>query len=645
MGSMPGGETSEFEYRRLVEHSPVGIFRTSFEGRVVAANPSFLRALGFESIEAVNRVGLSAIYVDIANRRRLIERVKAGPVTGFETELRRADGAIISVSLSAYLARDEQGAPQCLEGTLEDVTARRRAEAELRASEEKYRSLLDDASDPIFSFYPGGRYRFVNRAFADGVGKPADEIIGATLWDVFPKEEADHRYAALKDVFDTGLEKVIDVRVPDPTGDRFYVTRIKPVFGADGQVCSAMCSSSEITQSQRAKRAATEAKQRLADIIDFLPIATMVLDGERRVTAWNHAMEEITGTPASELLGKGDHEYSIPFYGVRRPILIDLVSTPEDELKGKYSHVEKQGGILSAEAYIPKIGENGIILIGFATELKDSQGNTVGAIECLRDVTELRRTEAALETARDAAEAANKAKSAFLASMSHELRTPLNAVIGYSEMLLEEAQEAESGELQGFAKDLDRIRGSGKHLLSLISDILDFSKIEAGKMDLFLERFDVSAMLAEVAQTVSPLVEKNGNRLIVVAPGALGEMSSDLTRVKQVLFNLLSNAAKFTDHGTITLEAARGPADEGAPGEAWMTFVISDTGIGMSPEFLASAFQSFHQADASTSKKYGGTGLGLAICRRIALLLKGDVRLESEVGRGTRCTVRIPAEG
>ncbi|MBE2205291.1 MAG: response regulator [Chthoniobacterales bacterium] len=235
--------------------------------------------------------------------------------------------------------------------------------------------------------------------------------------------------------------------------------------------------------------------------------------------------------------------------------------------------------------------------------------------------------------ARDAAESANRTKSAFLANMSHELRTPMNAIIGYSEMLIEEAEDLK---LEGFTPDLGKIRSAGKHLLALINDILDLSKIEAGKMTLFLEEFDVSGMIRDVAATIQPLIEKNRNRLEVVVAPECGRMCADLTKVRQTLFNLLSNAAKFTENGTITLGV--GPS----PDSTRLHFDVTDTGIGMTPEQMSKLFQAFTQADDSTTKKYGGTGLGLVISRKFCQLMGGDVSVQSTHGKGTTFRVDLP---
>jgi signal transduction histidine kinase len=249
---------------------------------------------------------------------------------------------------------------------------------------------------------------------------------------------------------------------------------------------------------------------------------------------------------------------------------------------------------------------------------------------------QLRQANEELVTARDQALAANQSKSAFLANMSHELRTPLNAILGYSEMLEEEA--ADLGQ-DGFGKDLRKIHAAGKHLLALINDVLDLSKIEAGRMELYLETFDVAEMVRGVVSTIEPLVEKKANALQVRCSEGLGTMHADLTKTRQTLFNLLSNACKFTERGQITLEAGR----ESADGREWVVFRVSDMGIGLTAEQLGRLFQAFSQADASTARKYGGTGLGLVLSRRFCRLMGGDVTVTSEAGKGSTFTVRLPA--
>lgn len=260
-----------------------------------------------------------------------------------------------------------------------------------------------------------------------------------------------------------------------------------------------------------------------------------------------------------------------------------------------------------------------------------------------------------LHEAKVAAEAANRSKSAFLANMSHELRTPLNAIINYSEMLQEDAQDSGS---EDFLPDLEKIQTAGKHLLDMISDILDISKIEAGHVTLYLENFDVATMIEEVMTTAQPLVEKKGNALALKTKGELGTMYADQPKVRQILLNLLSNAAKFTESGVITIGIERIQTqrkkstkykknnDETLSAPTYnypiLIFQVSDTGIGMTEEQLEQIFKPFIQADASTTRKYGGTGLGLTISQRLCQILGGEISVESQDGKGSTFTVRLP---
>ncbi|WP_058282982.1 response regulator [Ruegeria denitrificans] len=250
-----------------------------------------------------------------------------------------------------------------------------------------------------------------------------------------------------------------------------------------------------------------------------------------------------------------------------------------------------------------------------------------------RDITRQKRVESELRVARDIAETANKTKSAFLANMSHELRTPLNAIIGYSELMLEEAIDQKDEANLG---DLTKIQSAGKHLLALINDVLDLSKIEAGKMEFDLESFDIYQMIKDVSSTVQPLAEKNHNTLEIVCPEDIGEMVCDLTKVRQALLNLLSNACKFTEKEKITLSVVQSNQND------QLEFAVTDRGIGMSPDQVDRVFDAFTQADSSTTRNYGGTGLGLSITKAFCEQLGGEIHCDSTLGEGSTFSIRLP---
>jgi signal transduction histidine kinase len=228
---------------------------------------------------------------------------------------------------------------------------------------------------------------------------------------------------------------------------------------------------------------------------------------------------------------------------------------------------------------------------------------------------------------------ASQHKSQFLANMSHELRTPLNAIIGVSEMLREDVEA-----LKQDTEPLDRVLGAARHLLTLINDILDLSKIEAGRMELQIETFLLARLIADVVKTIEPLAAKNANQVAVNCDGAIGTLHADQMRLRQALLNLMSNANKFTERGSITVDARLRQED----GRDWAIIAVADTGIGMTPEQMGKLFQEFSQADASTTRKYGGTGLGLAISKRFCQMMGGDITVESEPGKGSTFAIRLP---
>ncbi|HSG82479.1 MAG TPA: GAF domain-containing protein [Gemmatimonadota bacterium] len=359
---------------------------------------------------------------------------------------------------------------------------------------------------------------------------------------------------------------------------------------------------------------ARQQKQYFEELVRNSPVAIVTVDANHDVMSCNPAFESMYGYVQDEVLGRNLDDLITTEETRRQAVAYTEQALSSRPVKVIGQRRRKDGELIDVEVLgVPVIVD----------------GSRVGLMALYHDISELLR-------ARREAESANTAKSQFLASMSHELRTPLNAILGYSEMLQEDAEE--DGQ-EGYVSDLQKIQSAGVHLLTLINDVLDLSKIEAGKMELSPETFDVGATIQEVASTVRPLIEKNDNELIVRCNDGLGSMYSDRTRTRQVLLNLLSNAAKFTEKGTITLAAER---TRGADGDA-VVFSVSDTGIGMTPDQVAKLFEPFSQAEASTATKYGGTGLGLALSRRFCQMMGGDVTLKSDAGAGSTFTVRLPA--
>jgi signal transduction histidine kinase len=374
----------------------------------------------------------------------------------------------------------------------------------------------------------------------------------------------------------------------------------------------------------------------LAPRVAFGPVTRALLD--RYAPDGGVRFEHAPGIPASPESANG--RAFLEGRTVNIPDLVSAVATEFPAMKDRQPligarsmvcvplvHEERSIGVLGMFRVEPRpFTETQIKL------LETFADQAVIAIENARLFEELQAANQQLVDANTRLDEASQHKSAFLANMSHELRTPLNAIIGYSEMLQEEAEDL--GE-ETFIPDLQKVNAAGKHLLGLINDILDLSKIEAGRMDLFIEPFEVSRLVGDVEAIVRPLMEKNDNTLMVTCSDDLGTMHADQTKVRQTLFNLLSNASKFTDHGTISLTVQRDPDD-------WITFAVSDTGIGMTEEQLGRLFEAFSQAEASTRSRFGGTGLGLAISRHFCRLMGGDLTVGSVYGQGSTFTVRLP---
>ena len=384
----------------------------------------------------------------------------------------------------------------------------------------------------------------------------------------------------------------------------------------------------QIGQFHRRKRAEEDLRE--SEALKAAVLATaldcvIAITHDSRIVEWNAAAERTFGYSREEALGQLMPELVIPQEYRRRHYegVAKFLATGEGRLLGKRIEIEAQR----------RDGTH------FPVELAITATTMGGApyfTAYVRDITGRKRFETELAAAKNEAEEANRAKSQFIANMSHELRTPLTAVIGYGEMLEEEAQ---GKALDSMLDDLRKINANARHLLSLINDVLDISKIEAGKMEVHLETFDVPALVNEIAATVEALVAKKSNRLLVECGKDAGRMHSDSVKVKQCLINLVSNAAKFTEGGTINLTVERCAGDTPS-----LLFRVADSGIGMTPEQLEKLFRRFTQADASTTRRFGGTGLGLSITKAFCTMLGGDITVESAPGSGTTFEMRLPVD-
>ena len=373
----------------------------------------------------------------------------------------------------------------------------------------------------------------------------------------------------------------------------------------------------DITERKEAEKQLREDEERFRAIDAAAPVGLIIVsEKDQNVLHLNPSFCEIVGKDAGALRARPlssiftDPEKSKELAGI-----INGISSERKEF-----HFKRPDG---AEAYVI------VSRVGL-----DYRGERA-IIASFVDIHDRVQAELELRQAKEAAESASRVKSSFLANMSHELRTPLNAIIGYSEILLEDATDRGDKASMG---DLEKIQGAGKHLLGLINDILDLSKIEAGRMDVYLEHVFLKRLIDEVKTIVEPMMKKNGNRLAIDCPQDIGSLQTDLTKLKQSIINLLSNAAKFTKDGTVTLRLAHETRD----GVPWIKFEVADSGIGMTDEQMGRLFQAFTQADSSTTRNFGGTGLGLTITRHFCAMLGGSIEVKSKPGQGSTFTILLP---
>ncbi len=512
--------------------------------------------------------------------------------------------------------------------------ARRVTTARLGESEHLKAAILASAPDGVITFDAHERIVEFNAAAEAIFGRAVADILGRNLSDViFPADtqQAHQRaFHAALDGDDTLLGRRVEVDAIRADGTRFpielSITRTargrQPLFTAHLR---------EITARRAEQAALRQSEARFRTIANAIPQLAWMTDETGSITWYNDRWYDYTGTTLAEMSGWGWKKVHHP----------DHVERVEKHLRESFA----SGTVWEDTFPLRSRAGDYAWFLSRAMPIRDDpeeacpQGRIVGWFGTNTDVTAMRETEQKLAAARDEAEDANRAKSTFIANMSHELRTPLSAIIGYSEMLIEEIEDGAPPAAE-LLRDMGKIESNARHLLGLINDVLDLSKVESGKMEAYAETFDIASVTRDVAATVSALMEKKSNRLELRLPPALGTMHSDVTRIRQVILNLLSNAAKFTEHGLITLSVERATDNKG---QDWISFAVADTGIGMSQAQLAKLFQRFHQADASTTRQFGGTGLGLALTKAFATLLDGTITATSEPGHGSIFTLRVPA--
>ncbi len=675
----------------VLDATSEGICGLDLEGRCVFINRAGAHMLGCRPDELIGKPvqGL----VDYGRREDAPYSDKSWPVIGLlqrgqehrvtNTLFRRRNGTTFGADyVFSPIFREAVVLGAVI--TFADNAPRKQAEEAARQAEEKYRLIFENAAEGIFQSTPDGKYVSINPALARiyGYASPAEMKRGIADIGTSLYMQAGRRAEFVREIAEHGSVTKFESAVYRKDRTVIWISETaRAVKDAEGAVVYYEGTVEDVTQRKLAQEALRRQNEYLAalhettlalmnrlELADLLQAVTLraaqlletthgyiaLMDGEDNLTIkvgvglYSNFIgqavrkgRDVAGTvwETGKTLAINDYsawsgrapEFSVS--GLRATLSTPLCSG--DRFLGVL-------GISYLKNSTRRFGRSEVELLSrFAQLAAVSLDNARLFTAAQQELGERRKAEAALFQAKEEAEVANRAKSLFLANMSHELRTPLNAVIGYSEMLQEEAVDLG---VDDFIPDLQKIHGAGRHLLSLINDVLDLSKIEAGKMDLYLETFEIAPLISEVAGTIAPLIAKNHNTLQVVMQDDIGSMHADLTKIKQGLLNLLSNASKFTNKGVITLTAARERVAERDWEGEWITLSVADSGIGMTPEQMAKLFEAFSQADASTSRRFGGTGLGLALTRRFCKMMGGDVTVASQVDRGSTFTIRLPAQ-
>jgi len=503
----------------------------------------------------------------------------------------------------------------------------RESEKEQIANKERIDSILQASPDGICVIDTVGEILMANQSMLQIFGYESKEVIGQNVKMLMMDEIAREHDHYLERIVWGREPRIIgkgprEVEGRKKDGSTFPMDLSLSMIGA-GKEALFVGILRDITERVAMQEKTREQAAFQAALLDAVPNPIFVKDQNLRYTAFNRAYEEAFGMRREDYIGKTVRE-------------AEYLHEGHEEYHQADGELIERGGFTREEYTARFADERDHDVLYWRRTFDLGDGNPGGMMGILIDISDRKEMEREMEIAREQAESANETKSAFLANMSHELRTPMNAIIGYAEMLKEDAEDDENDEI---IPDLDHIITAGKHLLQLINDVLDISKIEAGRMDLYLEDFDIATMISDAASTVTTLVEKNNNLLDIQVEENLGSMHADLTKVRQIVFNLVSNAAKFTSDGKVGIEASA--VDKG--GQSFIRLAVTDTGIGIPEEKLEHIFEEFSQADNSTTRNYGGTGLGLALVRKFARMMGGDIRVESTAGEGSTFILEVPA--
>ena len=612
--------------RTLIDNLPDSVFAKDCEGRYTLINPAEARLLGADSTAETGKTIFDYFSPEMATRFTADEQsvIRSGqPFLNREDSLIDQGGNRRWLLTSKMPLKNIQGEVIGLVGIGHDITARKKIEQALQQSETKYRIIADFTHDWAFWIDEKGSYQYCSPSCERVTGYTASEFEadpGLFMRLIHPDDASRYKHHRKFEVATTGTND-LEFRITARDGSERWLSHVcLPVRDAEGQYRGSRGNNRDITERKQAEQLVHREKQYFQALVQNTPAAVVVIDPNENIVSINPAFEKLFGYDEAEVKGRN---------------LDALITTEAKRAQANaYSRQAAQGLVHGTEQRSRKDGTLIDVEIHGVPIVVD--GERIGALGIYHDITELMR-------AQREAEAANRAKSAFLATMSHEIRTPMNGVVGMTSLLLDTALTTEQREYA------ETIRTSSEALLTIINDILDFSKIEADKLELESHPFDVRECIESALDLVSSKAsEKRLDLAYLIEDGVPQVLLGDVTRVRQIVINLLSNALKFTEQGEIVINVSAQPLSHSVDVPLSMyevKFAVRDTGIGIPPERMDRLFKSFSQVDASTTRKYGGTGLGLAISKRLSELMGGKMWVESQMGKGSvfSFTIRAPS--
>jgi len=635
---------SEQKYRLLVWNAPVGIFRSTLEGRLLEVNPVMAALFGYPSPDAMAREirdFATDLFACPEEHRRIIEEQgRTGAVTRHTNRYRRRDGSVFVANLCLVTLRDEAGIPQFFEGILEDITERKRAEDALRESEAKFRRMIEASPVAIGVSDERGTIEYFNPRFTERFGYRREEVPHVGDWFQRAYPDPIYRQGVLERWL-AGMERA------KRDGADFVVSALNIVC-ADGSVRVAdvmgtllgdktLAIFSDITERKRAEDALRASEEKYRLLVDHQTDLIVKVDPENRFLFVSPSYCQVFGKTEAELLGRT----FMPL--VHEDDRESTAKAMEDLFRPPYREYHEQRALTKAGwrwfgwADRSVLDERGQVaaIVGVGRDITDrkrAEGELLAYRDHLEELVERRTAE--LAQAKEAAESANRAKSMFLANMSHELRTPLNAILGFAALLRRDATATDHQR-----QNLEIINRSGEYLLALINDILDMAKIEAGRIQVEIAPFDLDALTRDIVDLMRVRAVEKGLQLLLEKAAEVPRFArGDEAKLRQVLVNLLGNAVKFTSAGGVTLRFGVAPSASGFR----LLIEVEDSGPGIAPEDRARIFEPFVQAGKPTGQK--GTGLGLTITRQFVELMGGRIGVTGQLGQGSCFRVELPVE-